>query len=225
MAGTFLHGGARKRELRAAIRLVTVLGVLATILAVLGCGSDKSARGETAGSAQVDYASYGGCVGCKGTVPAALRRPLHLPRSARPCPVSPWHPSQNGISGEALGTGPVFAGADLGNRYLLQPPPTKAAGRWGYFKILWSVRGYRGPLLIRGQQIGGPDGLGFGDPEFPPRPELQIAPREPGTPTPSGSRDPWRFFPSAERVTAPGCYGLQIDGTSFSKVIVIRVVS
>ena len=33
----------------------------------------------------------------------------------------------------------------------------------------------------------------------------------------------WRVWPGVILVRAPGCYALQIDGTTFSSVIVIRV--
>jgi hypothetical protein len=43
-------------------------------------------------------------------------------------------------------------------------------------------------------------------------------------PVPSSFRG-WRNMPSYTRVRAPGCYGYQIDGTSFSRVIVFSFES
>jgi hypothetical protein len=54
-----------------------------------------------------------------------------------------------------------------------------------------------------------------------PAPELRIDESETVSwdGQPAGSRG----RPSAVRVRAPGCYGVQIDGTSFSRVVVFEV--
>jgi len=74
--------------------------------------------------------------------------------------------------------------------------------------------------LIRGARLDGPELLGFNGTKLP-DPELRIAPGE----TVHWQRQPpgSRGNPSAVRVTAPGCYGFQIDGTSFSRVVVVTV--
>ena len=79
---------------------------------------------------------------------------------------------------------------------------------------------YRGRVLIRGRRIDGHESLGFDGGKLP-APELRIEPFDSvswrGQPT--GSRG----VPSDVRVLASGCYGVQIDGTSFSRVVVFRV--
>ncbi len=85
--------------------------------------------------------------------------------------------------------------------------------------MTWSsAPSYTGPVLIRGRQLGGPGAVGFGEGRVP-YDELQLlaqgmsAPRGPG-----GGRE-WLSF---TRVRSPGCYAYQVDGTSFSTVVVFR---
>jgi len=73
--------------------------------------------------------------------------------------------------------------------------------------------GYQGPVLIRGRQVGGPAAVGFGEGHTP-YDELQLLGKAMGAPPGE--------WPSFTRVQAPGCYAYQVDGTSFSKVIVFR---
>jgi hypothetical protein len=82
---------------------------------------------------------------------------------------------------------------------------------WFGKKVLWAVdTAYRGPVLVRGRQLDGPNPLRFNRGVVPPR-ELQI----PASPPPRGQ-------PSFTRVRAPGCYGYQVDGVGFSYVIVFE---
>jgi hypothetical protein len=76
--------------------------------------------------------------------------------------------------------------------------------------VSWGDSGYRGPVLIRGRQVGGPGAVGFGEGHVP-YDELQLQ-------TGSGG-PPWQSF---TRVRSPGCYFYQVDGTSFSETIVFR---
>jgi hypothetical protein len=70
--------------------------------------------------------------------------------------------------------------------------------------------------LIRGRQLDGPNGLGFGDRKWP-YVEMQLPPGQ-GDPQSGG----WRFWGGYARFRAPGCYGAQVDGTDFSEVIVFN---
>jgi hypothetical protein len=148
------------------------------------------------------YAMYELCSGhCTGSVPAALERPLRLPGlgPGRSCPVS-------------RGSGPV------------EPPRspnlklTRFQGSaWQGAEVTWrSAPGYHGPVLIRGRQLGGAGVVGFGEGHVP-YDQLQLLDPAQGTP-----RGPGRTWPSFTRVKAPGCYAYQVDGTSFSYVIVYR---
>ena len=96
---------------------------------------------------------------------------------------------------------------------------TAAPGASG--KVFWYVRpSYRGRVLIRGHRLDGPQRLGFSGRRLPDR-ELRIESWDSvsweGQPT--GSRG----IPSGVRVLVPGCYGVQIDGTTFSRVVVFTV--
>ena len=74
---------------------------------------------------------------------------------------------------------------------------------------------YGGPILIRGRQVGGSGAVGFGSGHVP-FDELQL--KDSAAPTSGGSRQ----WPTFTRVRGRGCYAYQVDGTSFSSVIVFR---
>ena len=145
-------------------------------------------------------------------IPRALRRPLRIPapRSDGTCPVSRKHAVSDQFA-PALGPGPAYpAGFDdqstLRFGGAVFPPP------WTGQKTLWIVAPtYRGPILIRGHQIGGNWWVGFDGFEAQPWSELRIR----GT-------GKWLGYASYTRVRAEGCYAYQVDGTSFSRVIVFR---
>jgi hypothetical protein len=77
---------------------------------------------------------------------------------------------------------------------------------------------YRGPVLIRGRQLDGAHLLRFGL-AFVPSTELRIARWGSSAGAPG-----WGFRASSTRLRAPGCYGYQIDGRTFSRVIVFQAV-
>jgi hypothetical protein len=88
---------------------------------------------------------------------------------------------------------------------------------WSGNKVLWWVTStYDGPVLIRGRQLDGNERLRF-DNGRPPALEIRM---------PAGKGyAPWngaRGRGSYTRVRAEGCYGYQVDGTTFSRVIVIQ---
>jgi hypothetical protein len=149
---------------------------------------------------------------CHQRAPARLRRPLRIPVLApgSTCPRS----SARRVSkdfGIALGPGPVYPVPFPDGTFHYGGGRTE--GGWIYAKVLW-IGGprYRGPILIRGRQLDGTNWLGF---EYGARPfaDLQIPP------VPAGFRG-WRHTASYTRFRGPGCYAYQIDGTTFSRVIV-----
>jgi hypothetical protein len=90
---------------------------------------------------------------------------------------------------------------------------------WSGNKILWIGKPtYRGPVLIRGRQLDGPNELRF-DGGLNPAREMRL-PRVGGS-SPGG----WQNRPSYTRVRASGCYAWQVDGLTFSRVIVFRAVT
>ncbi len=148
------------------------------------------------------YGLYELCSGhCTGSVPAALERTLRLPGlgPGGACPVS-------------TGPGPV---STIGSANIRLQGFIGSAWRGG--RVTWrSSARYRGPVLIRGRQVGGSGVVGFGEGHVP-YDQLQLLDAAQGMP-----RGPAREWPSFTRVRSPGCYAYQVDGTSFSYVIVFR---
>ncbi|HWF51265.1 MAG TPA: hypothetical protein VG294_11560 [Solirubrobacteraceae bacterium] len=163
--------------------------------------------------AATGYSSYDNCQGvCTGSVPASLRRPLHLPSlgGGSACPVTRSAPGVT-YAGPAVGAGPVYAA---------QPTPFAVTSfinsSWSGGRVSWvAAPGYTGPVLIRGGQVGGPGAVGFGEGHVPVD-ELQLL-----TASTSSSGEPpgAREWASFTRVRSPGCYAYQVDGTGFSEVI------
>jgi hypothetical protein len=157
-----------------------------------------------------------------------LRRPLHLPRvsAEAKCPVSrvdrrvDWEPI-NIFGTSGIGRGPVYPGLGGTGGRLTATPDTQYGGTWAGGKVFWYLKpSYRGRVLIRGRRLDNRQRLGFNGRARPNR-ELRI---EPGQTVfwqgqPPGSRG----VPSSVRVRTPGCYGVQIDGTTFSRVVVFTV--
>jgi hypothetical protein len=161
-----------------------------------------------------------------------ISRPLHIPAlgPGGACPVSA--PSAGvdfsaefGV-GPGIGPGPVYPthydprGPDLSVVTLKFPPPPGLVGvgaGWNAWKHVWVVLpAYQGPVLIRGRQLDGPNQVGFGDAVVPPiEHRLPVRPAQlTGT---------LRFERSFSRVREPGCYAYQIDGTTFSYLVVFQI--
>jgi hypothetical protein len=160
---------------------------------------------------------------------ATLHRPLHLPRVAPggACPVSSvnrhvaWS-RINIFGGSGIGPGPVFPGLGSGG-HITVTQDTQYGGPWLGTKVFWYVLpSYRGPVLLRGRQLDGQHIMGFNGTRTP-KPELRI--HEYDTVAWSGQPPGSRGVPSGVRVLAPGCYGVQMDGTRFSRVVVLEIVS
>jgi hypothetical protein len=220
------------------IRLAAPAALLA-LLALAGCGSETSASSSagpaatssssagdaptatggtttgtsTASSAPADtlahakgYATYEACPGaCTGSVPASLRRPLHLPaQDAGPCPIT-IH-----VAGPV---GPRQLSAAVGFHRV-------PGSSWLSAQVTWIAAGtYTGPVLIRGGQIGG-GALGFGTGARP-YDELQLLGAGRGAPRVAAHGRAWITY---TRIPSAGCYAYQVDGTSFSEVVVFRAV-
>lgn len=146
-----------------------------------------------------------------------LARPLALAGIApgQPCPVSAqaagW-PADFTFPG--LGDGPV---------YPVLPPVVDMNITAFAPKTLWiSDERYRGPVVIRGQQLDGEGVLRFSRIVPVDNPteglSLPVAPDAGAPNTPSG----WRAWPTGTLVPEVGCYGLQIEGTDFSTTVVFE---
>ena len=220
------------------VRVTAVAIVLALAGAACQTGTRSSGSGGSAStplSAPAPagggtYAAFCGAgAGCPGGgVPAALRRRIHLPHLAvgARCPVSA--PGRKIDPGEAaaVGHGPVYA-FSLGPFASRAVMPFVLPGRalfggsaWGGQILKWiGAPSYRGPVLIRGRKLTSRGGLGFGSGKVP-LAEIDVPPGRAGGVglNPGG----WRLWSGYARLRSPGCYGLQVDGITFSEVIIFR---
>src|SRR5207253_3597393 len=93
-------------------------------------------------------------------------------------------------------------------------------GGWDELKVLWIASpGYHGPVLVRGHQIDGSNELRFERGADPPT-ELLLDASGDANRLGSG----WGNWPTYTRLRAPGCYAYQVDGSTFSEVIVFKAV-
>jgi hypothetical protein len=167
-----------------------------------GLPAASSELAQTAG-----YGTYERCQGtCTGSVPAALRRPLHLPSAdGGPCPIT-IH-TQGPVAPRQLPAGVGFHSVD--------------DSQWLQAEVTWTVAGsYTGPLLIRGEMVGG-GALGFGTGATP-YDELQLLDAGKGAPRVVENGRAWI---TDTRIRSGGCYAYQVDGTDFSDVVVFRAVA
>jgi hypothetical protein len=126
------------------------------------------------------------------------------------------------VSGVALGPGPVQVILAQNTGDLVHGSVALAVSDtpgWLAFKTIWfSSPPYQGPFVVRGESLdgGGPvavlDGAVPGALVFPPGPTVNNA-------------DGYRQAPEGTYVKAPGCYGFQIDGSTFSESVVIDALS
>jgi hypothetical protein len=164
----------------------------------------------------------------RGGVPPALWRPFVVPSlsSGESCPVSQTRTLTSRIA-PVIGTGPVFfvAGAydatDRTTMVAVSSPNGPAAGTgWNIAKAPLVVKAtFRQPLAVRGGRIDGPGELGFsGFAGRRPFAAMQWAGTSPAIPLGN-----YKAHSLLVWVTKDGCYALQIDGSTFSRVIVFRV--
>jgi hypothetical protein len=156
----------------------------------------------------------------------ALRRPLHLPvlpAGAR-CPVSAVNHRVSWIrahifGGSGIGPGPVYPGLGAADGLLWAVRDEQYGSKWYGQKVFWYITpSYRGRVLIRGRQLDGPGTVGFNGTRVP-KSELRIEPYD--TVSWHGQVKGSRGVPSSVRILTKGCYGFQVDGTTFSRTIVV----
>jgi hypothetical protein len=176
-----------------------------------GKGGRKGHKGNglpaaPAGLAQTaGFATYERCQGtCTGAVPATLRRPLKLPSDdGGPCPIT--------LNAQPASIGKASGGLGFHN---------VSGSLWMIGEATWRVpASYTGPLLIRGEMLGG-GALGFGTGTVP-YDELQLLDAGRGAPRVIGGGRAWITY---TRIRSEGCYAFQVDGTTFSEVLVIRAI-
>jgi hypothetical protein len=111
-----------------------------------------------------------------------------------------------------LGSGLVRVGIDDAGAARTGFHPAALHGWLAVKSHFFSYPRYRGPFLVRARSLW-PGG----------RVRLGATPTQAGRLlAPSGSG--WREQPDFTFVRSPGCYGWQIDGTTFSYVVVIRIL-
>ena len=153
------------------------------------------------------------------------RRPLRMTdvKTTNECPTSPIEPLYADSKG--IGDSPVYPLASLRDpRLILYNPAPDPDGRHSA-KVLWiGDPVYRGPALIRGKQVDGADLVRFRvAASGPAGEELRFA-MWTGVSSPDFPPE-WRQRPSLISFAAPGCYAFQIDGVSFSRVVVVRATA
>lgn len=156
---------------------------------------------------------------------STLRRPLSLPSAtAGTCPSSPLvriKPVGGGFSGggswPARGRGPVFVVAEPDTGVMsLRPRDLNALGWYGLKTILTANLSYRGPLLVRAEQLVGTGGIGFSSSGEDAPTSMELHLNTPGDPV------DWISWPTVTLLRSSGCFAYQIDGTTFTEVIVFE---
>ena len=133
--------------------------------------------------------------------------------------------------GPAIGDGPAYI-VGMGTDGVLHATAPIAHGKgsatWGSQLAIFIIApSYNGPVLARGHQLDGSHPLLFnggldqmqGFDQTTPTLLSQL--RLEGSPAYGA---PWPNFASYLRMQAPGSYGIQLDGDTFSEIVVFRVV-
>jgi hypothetical protein len=149
-------------------------------------------------------------------------RPLRFPilAAGSPCPTTPGHNVDPDLI-EVVGDGPVYVALGIADTLYYAPAKNFGSEEWAGQKTLWALpHGFAGMVLVRGQQLDGPNEVRFGRGDVPSAELLFYAPGEAQSDPPSG----WTYEIDYTRVRAPGCYAYQIDGETFSDVVIFRAV-
>jgi hypothetical protein len=215
-----------------------VAGALTVVLLLAACswgGSNSRRATTTTLAAQLpQWARYqqacanesDACSGppdsFSGSLPAKLIRPLHFPAATGGrCPATTGHYLSTADFGAwSLREGPVGVAIDNAGD-LRHGKVNLAHGPSGWENLkthFFSVPAYQGPFLVRAKRLDGPGPIRLGG--EPAQTAPLVVPRGQ---TPNGTNG-WREIPYFTFVKAPGCYGWQVDGLTFSEVIVARLL-
>ena len=160
-----------------------------------------------------------------GRLPPGLFRRLHFPRAKmNACPATSGHSWSSPIYGRTIAFGRrrrvwvvIANGGDLRRGYV-DMGAGNAAGWHGLKAHFLGTPGYQGPLLVRAQRLGRPGSIRVGSSHLT-HVSWLVVPAGPTANTTGG----WRDVPSSTWVKHTGCYGWQIDGLTFSEVVVVNV--
>ena len=120
-----------------------------------------------------------------------------------------------------MGDGPVYVALGVEDTLYYAPAQNFGSQDWAGQKTIWAIPpGYAGLVLVRGRQLDGPNELRFGIGNVPATELLFHAPGEAQPDPPNG----WTYEVDTTRVRAPGCYAYQIDGETFSDIVIFRAV-
>lgn len=163
---------------------------------------------------------------------SALHRPLRLPTmtDSGSCPWSEPRSVEYPDHSLVLGDGPVHVlwSWGAGVPYSDQTVDPKLTGV--NLLMLWlTTPEYTEPFLVRGSRMDGSDDLRFysiydNGPETTMFDELRVGPEGIMTRVTETSTG-WRQYPAGVLLPTPGCYAMQIDGTTFSSAFVFQVLS
>jgi hypothetical protein len=168
------------------------------------------------------------CTPQPAQIPAELRRSLRLPilKAGDRCPTTNGRFYANKLfGGIALGHGPVRPVVAVRNerdrapalRGVLRFYPYYVDHKWHSLKTLWFASpGYDGPTLIRGRQLRGRHLTVFGEQPTIVDPLLRAGR------TANGGINGFREWPGATYLRSAGCYAWQVDGLTFSNLIVFK---
>jgi hypothetical protein len=128
------------------------------------------------------------------------------------CPVTTETGRVAGYS--ALGPGPAFPFGTHNVVTITMPPPEGWGPEWTGIKRVWLLdTRHAGRALVRGRQLDGPNEVRFvRGPQWTPTKMLNPV-RELQVEGPT---------PSMTRLRAPGCYAYQVDGRTFSYLVVFE---
>jgi len=171
-------------------------GIALLVLALIACSQEPHSSSTSPTSPPVTYDSL-------------RQRPMALPTviSDGLCPVSRPAPASKAPKGSfvpnGFGEGPVYLTGQGG------------PGWYSDQEVRLIVDpAYPDIVLIRGKQLNGSQGMPLAAVPPAPSPEIQI---------PSGHSPSGRQWAGRILMSEPGCFGLQIDGSSFEEGIVFEV--
>ena len=145
------------------------------------------------------------------------RRDPHNALQSLDLDTRPGNPAHRDLVTPLLPARPASAGDVRHGVADLDPAETPG---WREFKTLWfSAPAYQGPFVIRAERLDkhGPIRLG-GSGALPTSATPIVVPSGPTL----NSWNGWRTVPSGTWARAPGCYAWQVDGITFSEIIVVR---
>lgn len=223
VSGVHRRARARRRNQLSAVAL--------SLVAVVGAGTAVVSRQ----TAPHPYAALAAPLDAMTGIPASLYRPSQLRTisTGAACPVSAAHtfPAGQGFTDayDGIGDGPfVLTGNGKLEVNFVTPTNDAYVGTgWPGTKAIWRISdSYGGPLLVRGARLDGTGSVDFDRYLGAVDNEKSVS----GTPFPTLGYIPSAgygatSYPSGIRVQTPGCYGLQVDGTSFTETLTFSVTS